>query len=632
MKDSAENYPLNSEQRNIVTASPSQSQLVVAPPGAGKTHIVVGRIQYLIEKAGLIPSELLVLCFTRTAVAEITGRLKDMVKNQQIHDDLRFVSVRTFDSFATRMLVAADTECDLSGFSYDARIELAIEALSNPNSDASCIVSSFRHLIVDEIQDLVGVRARLVQQLIERVSGGFTLLGDPAQAIYNFSDNSKEKGNRNTLNIFAWMKQQEWFQGVLERTLTENYRSSGELAEKVLSIRSEVISQDPEDFRALEKLRNFVKELNGAGSGIDPALPIQEADDSLCVLCRSNGEVLQLASLFSLKGIQYVIKPRPDDNGLPAWLGRVLGSYTESKISSNEFHDRWNGLVTKSLPVAVSQAWGWLKKIEGSEKSDLDINILHQHLFQGNSLPDDTDAFVGIHQNNVSISTIHAVKGREFDQVVILQPYVKNQSNSKNTLEEARILYVAATRARREITRLQRNGLPNMWKVDCGNGRSRWVANHSRSGYFFMEVGLPGDYDVLSSVSCYLHSTPGSAEEVQNYLWEKAAPGDVVKIKKVRQGKYSFFHILSQKTGNQDMRILGQLSLGFKNDLAKVLEKICKGKFYYPNFMDGIQIAAIVTELLPPYSEKVHNPYAASRFSLGLRLRGMGYIYKENGS
>ena len=91
-----------------------------------------------------------------------------MVRNRQVHDDLRFVSVRTFDSFATRILLAADTERDLKGFGYDARIELAIEALENPESDASLIVSRCRHLIVDEIQDLVGVRGRLVQILNPR--------------------------------------------------------------------------------------------------------------------------------------------------------------------------------------------------------------------------------------------------------------------------------------------------------------------------------------------------------------------------------------------------------------------------------------------------------------------------------
>ena len=79
-------YKLSVEQLPIVNAPANMPQMVVAPPGAGKTHIVVGRIIYLIQSEGLSPSELLVLCFTRTAVAEITRRLKSLVKNNQIHD------------------------------------------------------------------------------------------------------------------------------------------------------------------------------------------------------------------------------------------------------------------------------------------------------------------------------------------------------------------------------------------------------------------------------------------------------------------------------------------------------------------------------------------------------------------
>ena len=41
-----------------------------------------------------------------------------------------------------------------------------------------------RHVLVDEIQDLVGPRAQLVMALLRLADAGFTLFGDPAQAIY----------------------------------------------------------------------------------------------------------------------------------------------------------------------------------------------------------------------------------------------------------------------------------------------------------------------------------------------------------------------------------------------------------------------------------------------------------------
>ncbi len=54
-------YPLTDEQITIATAPPEQPQMVVAPPGAGKTPTVIARIQYLVEQGGLDPAgELLV--------------------------------------------------------------------------------------------------------------------------------------------------------------------------------------------------------------------------------------------------------------------------------------------------------------------------------------------------------------------------------------------------------------------------------------------------------------------------------------------------------------------------------------------------------------------------------------------
>ena len=49
-------------------------------------------------------------------------------------------------------------------------------------------LTDVRHLIVDEVQDLVGVRARLVLAVLATLPPdvGFTLLGDPHQAVYDF--------------------------------------------------------------------------------------------------------------------------------------------------------------------------------------------------------------------------------------------------------------------------------------------------------------------------------------------------------------------------------------------------------------------------------------------------------------
>ena len=78
---SYQDYPLSPSQRNIAEADPGQPTLVLAPPGTGKTHTVIGRILYLLEGENAIPpSRLLVLCFTRSAVKEVTDRLTKLVQ------------------------------------------------------------------------------------------------------------------------------------------------------------------------------------------------------------------------------------------------------------------------------------------------------------------------------------------------------------------------------------------------------------------------------------------------------------------------------------------------------------------------------------------------------------------------
>lgn len=57
--------------------------MVVAGPGSGKTTIITNRIQYLVESAGINPSDILVISFTRAAAFEMESRFKNLTgKNE----------------------------------------------------------------------------------------------------------------------------------------------------------------------------------------------------------------------------------------------------------------------------------------------------------------------------------------------------------------------------------------------------------------------------------------------------------------------------------------------------------------------------------------------------------------------
>jgi len=622
-------YPLTPEQASIANAPYTQPLMVLAPPGTGKTHTVVARILHLIEGQGLHPYELSVLCFSRAAVSEIMNRLRNLIQDAQVHDDLRFVSIRTFDSFATLLLLTSDPERNLSGTSYDQRIQMVVDTLLAPDSMESWIVSKYRHLIVDEVQDLVGVRARLVQVMLTRISGGFTLFGDPAQAIYGFAK-GKDKQNLSSQELLEWVRRQEWIKGLLEKQLSENYRSTGKPAMLAQKARS-IIQIEKNGDHSLMGMREILETLDGAGSAINPGEGIKKPlYDSVCILCRTNGEMLQLASLLSYRGIGYYIRPRPEDQGLPAWLGRVLGTYTDNHITLSEFKSRWCSLVGNTYQLEPDQAFRWLKRVEGRDTPDLEIRQLHLGLYRGARLPDEADAYLQPAVEKVSLSTIHAAKGREFEHVVVLKPRPQT-SGDIDKAEEARVLYVAATRARKALSALDRDGLPaHIFTVACSKGRRRWIVALRQPGLYFMEIGHLGDVDVLSPVSTSVHPDINSANKTQDFIWENILPGSLLYIYRTEE-KRLFYRIRLHTSSGIDSPDLAQLSFSLTEDLKTVMNYLSRGRrFRYPVYWSTVRVAAVVTEILPPYPpQNVHEPFSTSGFCLGLRLRGMAYISLE---
>ena len=167
----------SAEQREIVNLPADAHALVSAAAGTGKTHALAGRLTKLIEADGLgAGDDVLVLSFSRAAVAELRRRIGGLA------GDARYVGVATFDSFATRILASAEPDGPWQRLDYESRIRSAADLLSGqqPLDEVQLV----RHVLVDEIQDLVGARAQLVMALLRRAEVGFTLFGDPAQAIY----------------------------------------------------------------------------------------------------------------------------------------------------------------------------------------------------------------------------------------------------------------------------------------------------------------------------------------------------------------------------------------------------------------------------------------------------------------
>ena len=621
-------YPLTREQYEIAEQSPERPMLVLAPPGTGKTHTVVARILYLIDEHGLSPNEILVLCFTRAAVHEVTRRLRELV-NRNVHDDLRFVSVRTFDSFATSLLIGTNDRIDLKGANYNKRIKMAVDALSDDKSEASQAISGIQHLIVDEIQDLAGIRAALVRILLMRIGGGFTLLGDPAQSIYDFtlaSDPVKLTPDQ----LLVWVHNQEWEPELKICKLTKNYRNTGLLSEQMSNLREELLKDGLDGKDQLAYLEHFIGDLASVGGMPELASNHKGVPGSVCILCRTNGEALYIATTLGMLGKRCLLRPLPEDRGLPAWLGRVLGTCTSPGLSKGEFEARWKDLISSGSVASASRVWSWLKRMEGQRNSDLDMGKLISRLYKGRSFPDDLDALnPEVSEGSFSISTIHQAKGKEFDHVIILQPESRWHYQNELT-QEARVLYVAATRAKMDLARIDRSQIPYIHNSVSSSGANRWIASTCGGSVQYMETGISQDVELGSTVWKPVVQNSEDARRIQEYMWNSVRPGDQVTLVASTQSRQIEYRATHQVDTDQGSRYVGLMSPDFALDVIGLSGNGGSGYRAVPKYIRGASVTAIVTEVLPPFPENVHEPYATSRLCLGLKLRGMGKIHTRS--
>ena len=155
------------EQATIINASISERIWVNAGPGTGKTYTVIQRLKKLLSSE--LDGAILVLCFSKNAVQVIYDRLQEAIGYQAdaLISDGQLV-IRTFDSFATYML-----EDELNpAWNYNKRIEEFIKMIGR-NSGA--LNDMLEYLIVDEIQDTVGVRARMLISMLDELTCGVLL-------------------------------------------------------------------------------------------------------------------------------------------------------------------------------------------------------------------------------------------------------------------------------------------------------------------------------------------------------------------------------------------------------------------------------------------------------------------------
>lgn len=446
------------DQLKAIEIEPEQRQIVLAGPGAGKSEVVGALAAHLVENEGVYPEEILVISFSRAAVGVVEQR------TAHVADGGERVDVRTIDSLAAQIVTAlSDDEPTFK--SYDHTIEQAAKLLRTSDEPA---LDEIRHVIVDEVQDVVGVRADFVLALLTKGvpdDTGFSLLGDPLQSLYDFQ-RADAKGLSCDDLLQKVRDKTNWDVRIV--ALEGDYRSQTDDAAAVGRARADLLRLP--DGQRRRRLEAMLADLSPLGDlDADAVETIAAWTGRTALLCDTNARAALTAAQLAENGLTTETASAVLDAGLPPWIALAFAEHPSTTVGFDDFCRR-AGEFGCDDPVG---AWRALRDRAGVG-SDLDLRRVADFL----STPLGSNRFRRKSDAPVVVSTVHRAKGLEFDNVVLVDPDDWGLGGDDDAQAGTR-LYVAMSRARARVTSAE--GIDTKaWRKESRSERSVWAHRHWR--------------------------------------------------------------------------------------------------------------------------------------------------------
>lgn len=567
----ASKAPAFDDDQQLVIEQPVTAHILVdAAAGTGKTHTLIGRLTKLVQQDGLsCGDELLVLSFSRAAVAELRRRAA------LLGNDARFVGASTFDSFATTLLAHFDPAGAWQTADYDQRIRLACAQLRDAKDTS--FLSLVRHVLVDEMQDLVGARAELVKILLTRLHCGFTLFGDPAQAIYDYQGDEVASDGVTNLALYEWLT--ETFAGSLAREgLTTDHRTRSDQTRLVARIGARLRERSPDHASIRSDIRTTALGLPVATPGTARRL-LANSPSRSAVLTRTNGEALWVSRELGEAGIDHRLQRRGEDKAVAEWLSAVLDGLDGSRVTREKLQERLDqsedlGGLTPDACLRL------MRLLDPRRGSEFDVRRIADRVRCGD-VPEDLNS---VAPQNVVVSTIHRAKGLEFDRVLIVGELPTDHGDDQGF--ENRVAYVALSRAQAELWHLQASR-PSGLRIDRAS--RRWVRRpFGRDAWKTNDVEIIGnDVHALHPAGAWL--VEANVVDTQTYIRNDVRPGDPVRLELIHvsaSGEGAFYAVI------HDGRPVGVTSEAFASTLTQVLGR---GTRHWPVLIGGIRVELVDT-------------------------------------
>lgn len=316
---------------------------------------------------------------------------------------------------------------------------------------ADAIRWRFRHIHVDEAQDLTPIQQRLLAAIRTPTTDDLFIVGDPAQSIYGFNGSDPD----------LLIQVSDRFPGVEVIRLPVNHRCTPQIvnagvhvldfAELGTNLRS---SQPDGPLPTLKAYADETEEANGIANAIARSGDHSIRNGRVAVLARTHQHCARIEQALLQAGVEVRARGfRGDSSGRRALdhARRVtspaaLRSWAHDVLDGD---DASHGPRDETAPGTISAQQVAAAALE---------HLRDQPDGNGTTLAawlSTTDPF-GIQQRGgVEVLTFHAAKGREWEQVWIAAvetgsvPH-RSATTREESLEEARLLYVALTRATTE--------------------------------------------------------------------------------------------------------------------------------------------------------------------------------------
>ena len=374
-------------------------------------------------------------------------------------------TVRTFDSFAAHLLLEDDDGQRLPQ-GFDARIRSATARIRDNDREPPFALQDIKHLIVEEAQDLVGDRAEFIEAILEGLDpeAGFTVLGDPLQAIYDF----QLEDSRSSLTSDATFSHIRGRSDTVVVELERNYRARGKtaLAVNELGERLRSMTTIPAARAAVDDLLADLVDLGDFESG---TWILTRNQGSTAILTRTNADALHLSQILLGKGLRHTVRRSSQEMGPQPWIAQALAPVSGIDLEEDDALD----LIT-SVPGApeFDDAWMLLREAAGSRRGNTVNTRRLRAILRPGTVP---WALLASTHSDLVVSTIHRAKGLEFDRVLLVSGMRSPDMTEDDSVRQD---YVALCRARDDTL------LANVAQPSAGYRRvagQRW-AGHAWKG------------------------------------------------------------------------------------------------------------------------------------------------------